>query len=657
MTTILEFIHFVAGFVSLILLVELVLLKRRHGKFNQTRIYTPLILLFGFGAIFFTASALAAQISPDAALLIHATFYPLVFIIGAVWLGGWIRRIKNLPPLPELERRNAALQAEIEQRKATEALLRAQQETLESKVHEHTRELEAKSSSLEALINASPLAIAAVDDQGRVRLWNPAAERLFGWSRQEVLGQPNFVIPEECQKEYHEIVKATLNGQGVHSYDTTRQHKNGTIIKVCMWSIPINMENGARWQSAAIFEDTTERRKATEALARAKITAEQANLAKTAFLANMSHEIRTPLSAIIGFAGILKDGVSTPEEQRHYCEVIDRNGALLNNLISDILDVSKIEAGEMQFEKMPIELRELMDDVTKTLSFRAREKGIALVLHVDDGVPARVMTDPTRLKQILLNVIGNAVKFTQKGYVAVTVTRDAQPLKSKRVTLRFNVRDTGPGMTPEEASRLFRPFTQIDASVARKFGGTGLGLYLSQKMARALDGDVVLRESQVDSGSSFEIHIEATALPEVETTTLAIAAQPPFAAGAQLTSTMLIGRKVLLVEDTPDNQELICHLLQEAGARVDVAADGIEAVHKAMAQYYDLVLMDLQMPRMNGYEATARLRANGFAKPIIAVSAYGLKGEQKRCLAAGCNAYLGKPFAITALIDSIGQQL
>ncbi|UYL09452.1 response regulator [Bdellovibrio sp. SKB1291214] len=375
----------------------------------------------------------------------------------------------------------------------------------------------------------------------------------------------------------------------------------------------------------------------------AKEAAEKANELKSAFLANMSHEIRTPLGAMIGFADLLKDESLSEEERMSYAEVITRNGLQLSQIINDILDISKVESGQFNVENLEVDPQAIAEDVISSLSLEAKDKGIDLSLSVSEKTPEVIVTDPVRLRQILMNIVGNAVKFTSSGTVSVTVF----PGNSGK-TISFRVIDTGEGIDLADQGKLFQVFSQADDSVTRRFGGTGLGLALSRKLAQALNGDVILERSEKGKGSTFLITITSgDALVEVNQSSRA---QPA------ITNTVnLEGVRILLVEDTPDNQELICRVLKERKALVDLAQDGSVGVQKALSGKYDVVLMDLQMPVMDGYTATRNLRAQGFNKPIIALSAHAMAEARTESLNAGCTDYLTKPINFPALLQSVAR--
>ncbi len=373
----------------------------------------------------------------------------------------------------------------------------------------------------------------------------------------------------------------------------------------------------------------------------ARELAENANHAKTTFLANMSHEIRTPLNALIGFNEILRSENLTEEERAEYHNIIQRNGDLLLHLIDDILDLSKVEGGHIDWEIMSVSLPELLNEVTALMKAKADAKGLQLMVEFIGDIPQQLVTDPLRLKQILNNVIGNAIKFTTQGYIKISVQKD-----QTKERLIFSVTDTGIGISEKVREKLFKPFSQADASVTRKYGGTGLGLILSKKLAQGLGGDLVLQNSQEGMGTTFCLEIA---------TNLVAKTTPPPPVARPLPS--LKGRKILVIDDSLDNQLLIEHLLTKMGAVVDCAENGDIGVKKALKENYDLILMDVQMPVLDGHSATRILREKNFTHPIIALTAHAMNDDRQKCDEAGCTDYLTKPVNVSALIQTITKHL
>jgi two-component system, sensor histidine kinase len=385
--------------------------------------------------------------------------------------------------------------------------------------------------------------------------------------------------------------------------------------------------------------DIDDRKRVEQALQKAKDESIAANEAKTTFLANMSHEIRTPLGAVLGFSELLGNPEIALEERSNCLSAIKRNGDLLSRLIGDVLDLSKIEAGHLDIEKVKFSLVDLLWGAQKSLEHQANEKGIRLGVSVTSPLPETVYSDPTRLRQIIFNIVGNAIKFTPSGAVVVEISSEKNGV-GKHI-LSVSVTDQGSGITEDQGKKLFRPFMQADSSTTRKYGGTGLGLSLSRKLARKMGGDVVLADSTPGIGSTFLITIAVDSNENVRFVKALDQAVPvpiPPRIDGQLK-----GIQILLVEDSPDNQVLITRFLNMAGAQVEVADNGQEGVKKAMIGHHDIVLMDIQMPVLDGYKATRELRNLEFDKPILALTAHALQEERERCLSAGCNDHLTKP--------------
>jgi len=394
--------------------------------------------------------------------------------------------------------------------------------------------------------------------------------------------------------------------------------------------------------------------RANSDLERARRKAERAAAAKTEFLANMSHEIRTPMTAILGFTDILlEDGAASAVERFEALRTIRRNGAYLLEILNDILDFSKIEANRLEIELLPCSPRRITADVAELLRPRADAKGVALRVAIDDTVPEKLMSDPVRLRQILLNLIGNAVKFTPTGHVQISLRFDRLDQ-----TIEFDVEDTGIGIASDVLSQVFEPFLQGDSSMTRRFGGTGLGLAITKRLVERLGG-AVTATSVVGRGSTFRVRlpaqlIDADAVGPEEPDT-------PSTAGfrAALRELRSHGR-VLVVEDGPDNQRVIRHVLERAGYEVTIAENGLVGVELALAAAdegtpFSVVLMDVQMPVLDGYAATRQLRERGYTGPIIALTAHALPSERQRCLEAGCDAFATKPLERLALLETIAR--
>ena len=418
-------------------------------------------------------------------------------------------------------------------------------------------------------------------------------------------------------------------------------------------------DGGVQWYG--YFADITERKGITLALEQAKHDAEEANRAKGEFVANISHEIRTPISAILGYAELLHRGEvdSSTISQEEAADAIHRNATHLLALVNDILDVAKLESGKLVVQRVPTDVRQLAGEVLDMLRVRATERGIAMHLSCDPAVPDRILGDPLRVRQIITNLVGNAIKFTEEGSIWLRIQLEAGP------TVALTVRDTGIGMTETQLGKIFRPFTQVDSSMSRSFGGAGLGLAISRELAERMGGTLTAA-SRLGEGSEFTLRLP------VQATTPQPARQPA-RPSSQLPAPStqpspdhadplpLLGCRVLLAEDGPDNARLITHHLAAAGAMVDLASDGATAVdlvrtsHRADGTPYDLILMDMQMPRMDGYTATEHLRSMGVRTPVVALTAHATEDDRARCLAVGCDDYAAKPIPRSDLISMCGR--
>ncbi len=384
---------------------------------------------------------------------------------------------------------------------------------------------------------------------------------------------------------------------------------------------------------AKILQDEQGRQLAmnNQELAKARDLAENASRAKSEFLANMSHEIRTPMTAILGYADLLLDHAQSEDERINCVQTIRRNGEHLLTIINDILDISKIEAGRMTVEEIPVSPRQIAEEVFSLMHVRAAQKNIELKLEIDDQVPARFASDPHRLRQIFLNLVSNAIKFTERGTVVMRLGLD--PASGCFIA---HVIDTGIGMNAEQLARLFNPFTQADGSMSRRFGGTGLGLSISKRLAELLGGGLAV-SSTPSKGSTFTLTLPVRAVE----TPQASESIPSVPASAK----PLEGLRILLAEDGVDNQRLISRILEKAGAEVEVAANGRLAFDAALSREsrFNLILMDMQMPEMDGYTAAQKLREAGCSLPIIALTAHAMAEDRERCLRSGCDDYATKP--------------
>lgn len=360
------------------------------------------------------------------------------------------------------------------------------------------------------------------------------------------------------------------------------------------------------------------------------------------FLDYVTHEIRGPLASIVGFTRLLKDRRLSEEERDRFLEIVDRNGRELGNVIDDISDLARAESGNLKVENGPFVLMELLQDVRRSFAAEAEECRVQITLETHGRIPDRVVSDRARLRQIFERVIGNAIKFTRDGFVSITVKSVPPSLERPRAQISFTVKDTGRGMTPQQIKSLFRPFAYDDNKNRYGFAGTGFGLMLARQLARLLGGDVQLKESRVGRGTSFVITIDAHPPGYAEDVPHEHVPEAPCPIG--LPNSFLEGVKILVVDDVEDNCRLMKRLLEVRGARVETAFNGKQAVEKGLSCDYDVILMDIQMPVMDGYEATRELRSLSYVKPIIAFTAHALKDDRERSLREGCDEHLVKPF-------------
>lgn len=421
-----------------------------------------------------------------------------------------------------------------------------------------------------------------------------------------------------------------------------------------------NLENIVTERTAAVEARSAELqltaddlRKTQVELAAARDVAEVANQAKTDFLAHISHEIRTPIGAILGFTELLLRGehpLTTAQFQ--HLERVHSNGSHLLELLNDLLDLSKIEAGQLAIESLSTQPFRLLSDILASLESRAIDKGLKLSLTLHDRIPDTIQTDPTRLRQIVTNLVGNAIKFTAFGGVEVFV--ETRPESEQ---LRIHISDSGVGIAPHALATVFEPFQQADETVNRNFGGTGLGLPISRKLAHALGGDITLT-SVVGEGSTFAVTISTGCLDNVELLTLKdAAARTSEPRSRQVVNVDLSGINILVADDIEANREFISHTLKGAGANIDTANDGQQAIDAWRIGSYDLILMDMRMPILDGYSAVEQLRKQGALIPIIALTANGMAEDEQRCRTVGCTGYLTKPISMDSLLTGIAEQL
>jgi len=590
----------------------------------------------------------------------------------------------------QLTERNRALERQIAARRRAEEELVRHRDNLAELVDARTTELQSINRQLSVeivereaitdallksedkyrnLVERANDGIVMVQDEV-VRYANPSVTRLLGRPLEDILGHSfvNFLSPEE-RETMTQRYRRRMAGEDLPAVCSSELlHSDGRRI-----AVEVNaglVTHDGRPADMIVLRDITLRKQAEDELLAAKEAAEAANRSKSEFLANMSHEIRTPMTAILGFVDLLTEACPAECPYRSaslgsHVETISRNAHHLLQIINDILDLSKIETGKLELEMLPASPLDLLRDVEALMRNRARSQGILFSVETETALPETITTDPTRLRQILMNLVGNAIKFTRDGEVRVVARfvpdearRYGDPLAGY---LECDVIDTGIGIAPEQMEHLFEPFTQADTSTTRQFGGTGLGLAISRNLARQLGGTITANSSP-ESGSTFHLRVKTGPVEGVRMVRLgerSAAEEAPVKPTAK-SPTPTLGCRVLLAEDGPDNQRLIRLILTKAGAKVTLAENGLVALETALAaaetgEPFDLILMDMQMPVMDGYAATAALRSKGYRGPIVALTAHAMSQDRDRCLQAGCDDYATKPIDRGSLLRTVAQ--
>lgn len=531
--------------------------------------------------------------------------------------------------------------------RATRRKIEEQSSRFEELSRLHERQLQ----MLESILQNTADAIAAYDIHRNVIFINDEARRIFGVDltnvppaeRPRALGY--YAADQRTLLPYEDLPLArAFRGESVRNYELFVRN---AVQPLGLWvranARPIKNELGDVIGAVTLLHDATQEKEVELELIRAKEAAEAGTRAKSEFLAMMSHEIRTPMNGVLGMARLLLD---TPlnAEQRQMLQTIQFSSDVLLTILNDILDFSKIEAGQMELEIAPMQLHECIEGVIALMSPRAAEKGLSLSCSFAPDVPTHVLGDSVRLRQVCANLVGNAVKFTETGNVAVNVMREQADAPDK-VRLLFEVLDTGIGISRKNIGYLFQPFRQGDASMNRRYGGTGLGLAICRRLVQLMGGDLWV-ESQTGNGSAFRFRIDAGEV---------VSATPQPAVAERETSANTVSSerpgvlRILLAEDNPINQRVALMTLRRFGHEVDLVQNGELAVAAALKREYDIILMDLQMPELDGLEATRLLRARGYAKPIIALTATVMAEDRTACLDAGMNDFLAKPFKLEDL--------
>lgn len=527
-------------------------------------------------------------------------------------------------------------------------------------VEDTTEEVESRRREAVSLQEIAKLSLVAANIQhsvviankdGEIEWVNDAFVKMTGFTMGEVVGRKPgaFLQGQKTDQETVARIRSAIARREPIAVEIVNYHKDGKDYWIRLEISPVFDDAGNLSNFISTQADITDRKRQQDALVSATEAAEAANVAKSEFLANMSHEIRTPLNGILGFTELLIEDDSDAAERHDHLHTIHTSGRHLLELINSVLDLSKIEAGQLTVELLACSPHAVLAEVVSILRVRASEKGIALDYSWEGPIPQSIETDPHRFKQVLMNLVGNAIKFTKQGYVHIVASVDCS---DKSPALKVEIRDTGDGIAADRLESIFEPFVQADSSVTRQFGGTGLGLPISRRIATALGGSVDCA-SVVGVGSCFTLRIATGDLKNVEMLKTAPEAVSGDITGSEQSAVSLEGLNVLVVDDGSTNRKLIRLILTRVGALVETAENGQVAIEKVTSEDFDLVLMDMQMPVLDGYEATRRLRTQGYRKPIIALTANALKGDQGRCLEAGCSGYLSKPIDMGSLTHAL----
>ena len=526
-----------------------------------------------------------------------------------------------------------------------------------AKMLEHLDPSQAVPPHVRSALDTLAEGLVVIDTKERMVLANQAIAGILGRTSDELMGKRvdrlGWVTAEGEPTPPEEFPwrAALADGEPRMNDILLLQDAEGQVRTFIANSSPVLGSSGSPGGVLISLDDVTLLEEHKAELSLAKDEAEAANQAKSQFLANMSHEIRTPLNAILGFTEVLKRGYATDAQNRlKYLETIRSSGEHLLQLINDVLDLSKVESGQIELEEIRFAPHEVVQQVIAVLAVKADEKGIGLDFAAASEIPEAISSDPTRLRQIVTNLLSNAIKFTESGGVKVR-------LSMSREHLVLEVTDSGIGLPADAYESIFDEFVQADSSVTRRFGGTGLGLPISRRYARMLGGDITVT-SVVGEGSTFRVEIDPGPLDGVRMLSPAEVQAAGDAFAAEETGAWSFpGGRVLVVDDAEENRELIQLVLEDVGLEVSGAENGQVGADMAVAGGFDLVLMDMQMPVMDGYTATRLLRERGYERPIIALTANAMKGFERKCLDAGCSGYLPKPIDIDHLIERLAEDL
>lgn len=534
----------------------------------------------------------------------------------------------------------------------------------------------------EAILSEMIDAVITISERGIIEEFNRAAEKMFGYHKSETIGKNVNMLMPSPYREAHDQYLAKYLATGSRKIigigrEVVGQRKDGSTFAMQLAVSEVTVQPHEHGPSTTLFtgivRDLTDQKRAERALITAKESAEDANKAKSEFLANMSHELRTPMTAILGFSELIVDNSECPES-RDAAQTIHRNGRYLLELINDILDLSKVETGMLELSPRSVDPSVVVAEVASMMRLRAAKKGLHLQERFEGDLPAAIYSDPKRLKQILSNIVENAIKFTTEGSIEIVARVSSS--SSNTPSLCIDVVDSGIGIADNQLEKIFLPFVQADGSMTRRFGGTGLGLSISRQIAQALGGDIEV-VSELGVGTTFTLSLPYEVSTETETSeteapsvttqdvprcTRRSTSKPEESSSANLEAQRQpFGKegptcRVLLAEDGTDNQRLISLLLRKSGAEVTVVDNGQLAVSEATnalarSEPFDVILMDMQMPVLDGYDATRTLRANGYQHPIVALTAHAMTSDRSKCLEAGCDDYATKPIQREKLVE------
>nr|WP_269438227.1 PAS domain S-box protein [Phosphitispora fastidiosa] len=502
-----------------------------------------------------------------------------------------------------------------------------------------------------------------LDHEGRVQYANSAWKSAMGYSDEEIKNLRIFdIVHPEYKPKLKSFFGRLMSGESIKNVAMVFVAKDGSLVNV-EGNVNCRFQEGKPLSTRAILRDVTERKAAERKLRKAMDEATAANRAKSEFLANMSHEIRTPMNGIIGMTELALSTQLTPE-QKQYLTMVNSSAESLLRIINDILDFSKIEAGKLSLEDVPFDLKELLSETVLSFAVTAYEKGVRLVHDVDSAVPRVLKGDPDRLKQVLVNLIGNAVKFSHKGEISIKAESVGGNSKGSPCSILFSIRDQGIGIPEDKIGRIFETFCQIDSSSSKRYSGTGLGLAISRKIVEMMHG-AIWADSREGEGSTFSFTVR---LLVPEKTNDVVPVDSPGSTTDRSEACLgcpnpVLDRQltILLAEDNEINRKLTEVVLQRQGWRVLTVSDGLEAVNKAKSEVFDIILMDIQMANIDGFEATKAIREHerkvGKHTPVVALTAYAMKGDREKCLMAGMDGYLSKPIRMHELYDVIEKHL